>query len=130
MEITNEVRAKVFAQYLGQKTTGSALSLKWLNEYYENNFTSIKLILKPLSEISDKDAIEVAKIANHWINDKNLMILKGKMIIEDWIKNKLNYLSGWQWFFIYQLLQSKGYDFPRYLLDGKTLFEAGLCIYE
>lgn len=30
----------------------------------------------------------------------------------------------------FQFLQSKGYDLPNWYLGGKTLYEAGLCIYE
>lgn len=66
-EITPENRAKFFAQYWGQNVLSSdmygdngtiySLTMK------EDSFNDKWLSLKPLSSISDEDAIEVAKIA-------------------------------------------------------------------
>src|SRR5688572_48999 len=110
MEITNEVKAKVFAQYLGQKVvvdaskrhsgTGKNCDLKaapgifdsinrnididqWCGVTYDlegglyfydcfdqlkrshadfHKTDDVKLILRPLSAITDEDAIEVVKM--------------------------------------------------------------------
>ena len=89
MEITNEIKAKVFAQYLGHRVEldngGSKVRNRILcavggiddggHEYLKLKMgtfahavfikeNSAKLILKPLSEITDEDAMEVANICN------------------------------------------------------------------
>lgn len=72
MEITTEIKCKLFAQYLGQKwlspTQKTPLSDLQPSDidyifYIKSKHNGSLLILKPLSEISDEDAIEVAKIA-------------------------------------------------------------------
>lgn len=61
MELTLENKAKFFAQYWGQnilgRNDGSYLSISFLNPI-QDRF----LLLTPLSDITDDDAIEVAKI--------------------------------------------------------------------
>lgn len=140
MEITNEIKAKVFAQYLGQKVNAEGSRLELISVCFnhivcynppigevegdevEFDF-SIYLMLKPLSAITDEDAIEVAKITQENESYHNAGV--GKMVVKGkWKFNMEKY------FFIHQFLQSKGYDLPNYLLGGKTLHEAGLAIYE
>lgn len=62
MELTNEQIARVFAMYLGCYfiDEGWKESRKCL--YPHEMPHSCKLLLKPLSAITDEDAIEVAKI--------------------------------------------------------------------
>ena len=139
MEITNEIKAKVFAQYLGcdLKTQTGKVQLVGIhvdnfkrvfdavvlngNVTHKSEIEGVKLILKPLSDITDEDAVEVAKML--WGN-------KMPNLIET-IKHQLfTYSVSDVPARCYQLLQSKGYDMPQYLLGGKTLHEAGLAIYE
>jgi len=146
MEITNEIKARVFAQYLGQKINlkkeGQAenLILNVHRLHYGmvlNKFGEVKLILKPLSSITDEDAIECLNIclAEDWYSNETekrawVDILKTELIDgfgSVQMKIKPYFSMVWK---IYQLLQSKGYDLPQYLLGGKTLQEAGLAIYE
>lgn len=67
MEITNEIKAKVFAQYLGQMTTlrkaGTEQNLPLTFDRLRHSeefelWNAYQLILKPLSAISDEDCIE------------------------------------------------------------------------
>lgn len=108
--------------------------------------TWIKLQLKPLSAITDEDAIEVAKMEGFVFyhifrsnvspfvlqikNEKNRFL----SIAENWENCHSDSDDGESGYMlntnVYQYLQSKGYDLPQYLLGGKTLHESGLAIYE
>ena len=144
MEITNEIKAKMFAQYFGHLikignsftctlvgikghntiTTGVSANNIW--KYYK--ISACVLVLKPLSAMTDEDAIEIAKIYLHNDNDvDDLGFLEcGKNIAYDLLTGIFQGNTIW----MFQFLQSKGYDLPQYLLNGKTLQEAGLAIYE
>lgn len=130
MEITDKIKAKVFGQYLGQVA-------EWKNTEYTNKYETevmwdnleffignkALLRLKPLSEISDSEAVEVAKMqvmpfipyseTKKYLLDKNILKYSYMMNINQ-----------------YQYLQEIGYDLPNYLLGGKTLQECGLATYE
>lgn len=124
--IAEEVKAKVFALYLGQTCIdsdnkkhhilGISLEEAMIQVDGDNhdvdwwNFDAVKLILKPLSSITDEDAIECG-----W---KQIMSLK-----EFADAKSVRPLE------VYQRLINKGYDLPQYLLGGKTLKETGLAIY-
>jgi hypothetical protein len=87
---------------------------------HENYSASdIKLILKPLSAITDSDAIEVQKILGLRMSKKS-----------NQFKDICNAATPECAIEIYQFLQNKGYDMPHYLLGIKTLKEVGLAIYE
>lgn len=82
MEIINEIKAKVFALYLGKQvlvledgekkkpflvginTTGEILPLRceYVNSKINYDFHEATLLLKPLSKITDDDAIEISKL--------------------------------------------------------------------
>ena len=134
MEITNEIKA--VSQYYGtdflvcyniEKTpVVEKLNFKHL-EFYEPDPVNKRdlLILKPISAITDEDAIEVGKFWYENFNlseDAKLLIQRVKQDLSD-PKIMLPFEAG-------QFLQSRGYDLPNYLLDGKTLQEAGLAIYD
>lgn len=87
--------------------------LQWLD------YNAFKLILKPLSSITDEDAIEVAKMWN-----KHTITVHNKDSVKEFLSKHgcINYLE------IYQFLISRYYDIPQLLLNGKTLFEAGLAL--
>lgn len=131
MEHSNEIKAKVFAQYLGQsiKSNGKKYELTVLdpnNRHKKELFfaldNEVQLILKPLSSISDEDAIEVAKIQRPQFK---VTAELGRSLVEKSIKgyHTLTIRS-------YQFLLSRGYDMPQYLLGNKTLHECNLCCYE
>lgn len=141
MEITNEIKAKVFAQYLGHicryDMEGRPFRGTDKNELLTTENLALlcfsnhrKMVLKPLSAITDEDAIYLAKVVYpDWktrFDDSFNFSGIGRDIVCATYKGryseiKLNYA---------QFLQSRGYDLPQYLLDGKTLHEAGLAIYE
>lgn len=153
MKISNDIIAKVFSPYLGQRLSAELIYKGFTCELVINNFTTsmangmtigtaiqnnAKLILKPLSLITMDDAIEVCKIYGHEkgqviINPKGdeLTIIEFKRAEYDssYIWLSLNTNEKWN-IFVYQYLQSKGYDLPQFLLGGKTLEKAGLAIYE
>lgn len=132
--ISNETRSKVFAQYLGQKLTdnstlsGVDIDGVTRDAYGTISYGEVKLILKPLSSISNEDAVLVAQILGYKY---------GSSIVIKSIKHSIRF-GNWNdfkgiknaFYLLTQFLQSKGYDLPQYLLDGKTLHEAGLCIYQ
>lgn len=153
MKYSNDIIAKVFSPYLGQRLSAELIYKGFTCELVINNFTTsmangmtigtaiqnnAKLILKPLSSITMDDAIEVCKIYGH---EKGQVIISPKedklTIIEfkiaeynsEYIWLSLNTNEKWN-IFVYQYLQSKGYDLPQFLLGGKTLEKSGLAIYE
>ncbi len=155
MEITNEIKAKVFAQYLGQKVysetdfpkRNTLLGViedigvtRWYKEEggLEDSFVighlkgDTFLLLKPLSSITDEDKIELGQCFNVTTDEFDNTIYKAlsDIFINQFLeKGNLTY-TVYTILHAFQLLQSKGYDLPQYLLDGKTLKEAGLAIYE
>lgn len=140
MEITNEVKLKVALQYYDscnillcyniennpviERFSGKNADLELFEPDFENKRDL--LILKPLSSITDEDAIEVAKYwyspVTYIVSNRDLAIKKTKEYLEN-PEVMLPLGAG-------QFLQSLGYDLPQYLLGGKTLKEAGLAIYE
>lgn len=131
MEITPEQKAKVFAQYLGHKcttphgwTTVDCVCIDGINLTHEDPIYfyefNTKLLLRPLSAITDEDAIEVGKIqfydcsleeAKKWLN-----------------RNSTNYSfsNGHLNLYIYQYLQSKGYALPYLQYSVEDLVKAGI----
>lgn len=148
MEITNEIKLQVLFQYSNSEMLVSRYTPRKFKatemfpeliqeiEDASEEFPFIymdkyKLILKPLSSITDEDAIEVAKMINGMasiMKEKDL-IGEGKYFIDECFYSNIEYYPSYV-INVYQYLQSKGYDLPQYLLGGKILFEAGLAIYE
>ncbi len=128
MEITTEIKAKVFAQYLLQKVKLTHIKKNHeqifqlepyvIEEMIESKGFDFKLILKPLSEITHEDCTELYAAIKYGMKSS-------KFILE--ILQALPYNAA---IIAYQYLISKGYDLPNYLLGGKTLQECGLAIYE
>jgi hypothetical protein len=172
MKISNETIAKVFAPYLFQnlecviKTGDHWQQRSYLYEVNSSEvivsgksfpfsrpvrFNECKLILKPLSAISDEDAIEVAKLLND--KCKHFSLVRENPLTRVYVKRtesdndgaivEFNRNHFWYEYdgntipvhsdvhlHCYQFLQSRGYDLPMWQLGGKTLHEAGLAIYE
>jgi hypothetical protein len=139
MEISNEIKAKVFAPYLGiawvrynnpftEGMRAGILTGHDLNRIEHNKEPLAIIRLKPLSEITNEDAIEVDKIISPKYSEIKHFhtATRGKVWIRDIFSgNQVSNVVE-----VYQFLQSKGYDLPQYLLGGKTLQECGLAIYE
>ncbi len=104
--------------------------LQWLN------FSTFKLILKPLSEITDKEVLEVAKLNGYKIDGdyrKYTIDITRKMLSAIRIDISIGHHSlqvGHNSIQAYQYLISKGYDLPHFLLGGKTLKQSGIAIYK
>lgn len=117
------------ANYLSKDDGGNTiLSPSLLADFYEGNFDykNFRLVLKPLLKITDDDAIQVAKlefgpIRHQPIDDNKIQWIT---IVKEHVLRKILRPD------VYQLLISLGYDFHNYLLDGKTLEESNLAIYE
>lgn len=160
MEISNETKAKVFAPLIGVEFKCITEHFKLPNKIFygillnDNNEYALCLrgennkradyysvnewlpILKPLSAITDEDAIDMVKIICP--EAKNVFVSSG-IINYDYDFLDIN-MDGEHDLkdignvcfppCVYQFLISKGYDLPQYLLNDKTLFESGLCTYE
>lgn len=88
----------------------------------------IKLALKPLSSISDEDAIEVAKIASAYGVDNIITAENGRYLVGICKTHTDNWFStyGIDWLMAFDYLRSKGYDCG--FRDVSSLIEAGLAI--
>ena len=133
MEISNEIKGKVFAQYLGHNISyGHTLTGKIISDIEHGLLRDdIKLIIKPLSSITDEDAIEASAViggASHLSKESQIKQLRDLFSSPNFWVNQTN-ISGYKWFNCCQFLQSKGYDLPNYLLGGKTLHECNLAIF-
>ena len=149
MEITNEIKAKVFGQYLGQQCTHRVKTVvgncDWeergifildssiisLYEDEDEKDYDTKLILKSLiapdSNIPNEECFALIKATESVTQE---VILKYKGIFGDDGNTDFITKMFHSNCVTYQYLISKGYDLPNYLLGGKTLHECGLCIYE
>jgi len=160
MEITKEIKAGIFSQYVGSSiitwgnaSTGNTMQYPLTYQHILDIFVGIRimydlepqLILKPIHEISDEDIGEIIKIEfgqgdspTIYRNDNYTKIVFKVNGIEKRISFE-KYFDGDpiksevrlnKIILIYQYLQTKGYDTPQYLLGGKTLKESGLAIYK
>ena len=138
MELTNEIKQKLIYQYFGQKylyknefgTYSGTIGEYHTNEHIGNNFFVLRL--KSLSEITDEDAIEVAKILTSEPEhlSKESLIDIGENLVGSFNTQYTGDYFPCDIIEAYQFLISKGYDLPQYLLNGKTLKEVGLAIYK
>jgi len=144
MEYSDEIKAKVFAQYLGCEFIYSGtkdelrctLDIGNLNTMAEDkDFSECKLILKKLEDITDVDK----KLLVNFF-EKRTGTIKDVSIQDGWLcfNKKLQYSYTTSKFKLdesmncmaYQFLQSKCYDIPNFYLDGKTPIEAGIAVDE
>lgn len=143
--LTNEQIARLFAPYIGVQVklyktalNGNArlegVSVKTADVNYEGGIMyqpidNVKLLLTPLSKISDEDAIELAKIHGYNHIEESIQIVREGLKNIDSLEAVTNALL----FESYKFLLSSGYDFPQYIEpnhpdNGKTLIELGLAI--
>ncbi len=168
-DISQEIKAKAISPYLGQNIVteeGETLELISISidpligyrkpylidedggDEAEISMDSYwKLLLKPISSITDEHAIEVMcfkektlkgfEVVKIWRYEKH-------MTVEfKWISDGVNNADGFSYsgngigfrakdltVEQYQMIVNFGYDIENYHLNGKTLKEAGLAIYE
>ena len=130
-EINNENKAKFFAQYWGQKIVAhkfiGAGSNASIGSVIFSKLDNWHLELKPISDISDEDAIEVAKIifknpAFH-TSDKGKRYIR-QMILLDHEYNQL-FFSFIKVSAVIDFLRSRGYLAPWMDLSCKELIKSG-----
>ncbi len=148
--ISKEIKAKVIAQYLGCKTSGifendfilkgifqSAYedddfiatigSRKNFIEQHEVYIEDLKLLLKPISSITDEHLKDLARLNQYRVDkDSVKYVVSFHKDILLGTKTDISIRNPECW----QYLQSVGYDIPNYHLGGKTLEQSGLAIYE
>jgi len=131
MELTKEIKSKVFAQYWGQYVLilpDNDDKLKVIDWF---KFDNAYLVLKSLKNITDEDAKEVSIVG---LPRQNYIwcSTSGKYLVSI-IENKKCWSFFYKeadWFAVKQKLIDLGYDVFTSLLDNKTLQECGLAIYE
>jgi hypothetical protein len=139
MEITNEIKEKIFFQYLGIQFKSGNVIGRFKPKTLDYFGYSIKIILKPLSSITDEDA-RVMAVLNGAVFGPGDISFESEGFFGVRIRNDKDGIGNpvkdrfimWDQLTlpVFQFLQSEGYDLPQYLLGGKTLHEAGLAIYE
>ena len=141
MDIPNEIKTKILAKYSGQKAKLTRIDSKddiYIGEHPElrnrhnnSSIKSYKLILKPLSSLTDADAKWIGSILTHRDSKKN-DVEEGRLFVDNILNNdrlSFNYLTP-NIIWAIQYLEEYGYDLPQYFLEGRTLHEAGLAIYK
>lgn len=141
-EINFENKAKFFAMYWGQDIVSSESDWDWFKDqriFYKSEeiITSIHkenyfLSLIPLSQISDEDAIEVARIENAWeLRDEheNIYFIKRGKSISRQIYEQLSdgfsiWLSADKYLLTIDHLRSKGYALPWMGFSVEEMIEA------
>lgn len=138
MEISNETKAKIFAQYFGAKCEHLVFTIErvWedrgefnmdcdLIELCMDDTEAYKttLLLKPLSSITDEDAIEVAKIIKCKWCGSNVSEIKPHL---SYLLNENASIKGSIIFHLFQYLQSKGYALPYLNYSVEDLVKAGI----
>lgn len=138
--ITNEMKAKIFALYLGSPfqveyvsvTDGTEKTLKhdcltvfdlYIHNPEKDKYHELKLILKPLSEITDDDLTEIAKMyggIRAKLDDLHLQVIDANNMVPKWF-----YLKGDIPHTLVDFLRSKSYALPYIGID---LFESSLAI--
>lgn len=118
MENTKDNKEKFFAQYWGQKVGKTDYeSQLWINERFLNSISFLQL--KPLSSITDEDAIEVSKIWGSKVESKilgNIIAIRIGTKAESEVRNSIGVID---------FLRSKSYALPYMGLSVETMIEYG-----
>lgn len=125
-EINSENKKKFFALYAGQRVLADNLrSNERLDQSWNWSHPDFWLNLKPLSQISDEDAIEVAKMLDWFALDFE------ENHLDQFKKHFLNQALEWDHYGIYtsliviDFLRSRGYALPWMGLSVEELIAAG-----
>lgn len=123
-ENTLENKARFFALYWGQRVLIADSTIPnnlyplshWNTIYQHSHFKNSQLELTPLSQISDEDAIEVARVIWEGINDIHIKIHEGRLIVRDfeWDTGRFHPRRACD---VHKYLISKGY----YIGDGTEI---------
>lgn len=131
-EINNENKARFFALYWGQNLLmDEELSQVEVCNQIDFEWEQWKLSLKPLSSISDEDAIEVAKIYGTFYDTKeDLEDVKDHVILaliedDEEAYNMWDHVGFQVMSYVIDYLRSKGYALPWMGLSVEELVEAG-----
>ena len=126
MENTIENKAKFFAQYWGQKVGKTEYeSQLWINECFLNSISFLQL--KPLSSITNEDAIEVANLlgnCSHLSDEGKIFQVKDLLSNPNFYVKQTN-ISANQWLKVFDFLRSKSYALPYMGLSVETMIEYG-----
>lgn len=139
MEITDDIRAKVMMQYIGQKIKLPDGSINVLTGVHKHNdkwwfsfggnaehylkIQYCKVILKTQSK-------SMAFDEEDYMSFKKIEAITGELLKNATNKADFTEKMIFSSFLSYQYSVSRGIDVPQYFLDGKTLEEVGLAIYE
>lgn len=142
IQLTNEEIARIFAMYMPKKiihSGGSAWSYPQFRILFGWSSIDVDDLVfdidechfeaTPLNKISDEDAIEIWKIANHYpSNEPEIEWAKKSVFVEVINKNWHKIRND-----IYQYLVQKGYAVALFFginhpLNGKTAIELGIAI--
>jgi hypothetical protein len=140
MEISENIKSRIFAQYFGATVFGDLQDSEYINQAefqmdYDNfEFCvaeNIHLVLYPISKISDEDALELSRVAmpkSDWMHSK----ISGRDIAQTIDKGRSwnFYYEGADWIAAYNFLVQRFYDVPNYYVNGRKLAEVGLAVYK
>lgn len=145
MEHTNEFLMGMFAAYMGcevttkydedgktYKTVGVSFDEGNLQVQMPDggtdwwNIPICKPILTPLSEITDEDAVEVAKIFKYQVNEQDKLKFLGLELVDSLVKYELDGFMLRDILAITDYLRSKKYDCG--YMHIPSLIEAGLAV--
>lgn len=138
MEITEDIKARVFGQYFGATVFGDPQDSEELRmaefqlDYDNFEFCvteQVMLVLRSLSTLTDEEAIELAKVGNPNYSFLHLASV-GRELAQTIEKNKTwnFYYKETDWNSCYGFLQSKFFDIPNFYVGGRTLSASGLAV--
>jgi len=140
MEITNEIKAKIMAPYIGSScftydgSIGTKRSLKgitWTLALQDEKgdvfrIDKCKVLLKPISAILDEDAIELIKIYKVITSNDDGYITEHSQSIEKIKKAVIAISEKGAVLRACQYLQSKGYALPYMDYSAQDLVDLGV----
>lgn len=134
-EINNENKAKFFAQYWGQRLIDcnryavpvalTSILVSMPSTDFESIIEQSKILLKPLSSISDEDANELYKILHPKDNYATEYQIKEAI---SWLQDEFGISTikhKWDCIHASDYLRSKGYALPYFGLSVEEMVEAG-----
>lgn len=127
-ELTDELKERFFAQYWGQKVMELPyLVMREVDGFYLQVIArhNKPLHLRPLDQITDKEAIEVAKIGGVRYQLDSSMITHGRLLLSEYINSSRCNVRGCDWMFIVDYLRYIGVAIPFMGISVEDLVSAG-----
>jgi hypothetical protein len=140
--ISNETKAKVLSPYIGKLFVNDINTIPrdhfkityFTLDGIRNDghlFTNTKAVLRPITALTDEEYYKISELCGGANMEYVYKLEHARIIIRQLYLNNVHCgLSMSITFQINDYLRSIGIDLPHYLLDGKTLHECGLCVYE